>query len=216
MAEQSESRWDRLSQHSHRALLVAGFLLAGVAVYKGIGDFTAMSVPSVVDTGYGGLALLSPIVGLLGLYSRVKDAAPRVAKTGIASLGLSVPFVLAIWVEFFGSALYLGRFPRVPEESPAWGVLALVVVFLALSFGFILLGIATQRSPSIPKPVGLLLVVPGLLWISLLVNVFTIRIPNYDFYTYVLIGATVLTIAYRMRTDTDSPPSVTPGSDSAA
>lgn len=204
MAGQSRSAWSRLEQHSHWAVLVAGLLLVGVAVYKGIGDFTSLTVPSVVDTGYGGIALLSPIVGLLGLYPRASDAAPRTAKIGVVSAALAVPFVLAIWVEFFGTALELGRFPRVPEESPAWAVLALVVVFVTLSVGFILMGIASRRSTSIPKPVGLLLMVPGLLWISLLVNVFTLGIPNYDFYTYVLIGATVLTIGLRLRSGRDS------------
>lgn len=216
MDGQSQSVWNGLETHTDWALLGAGVLLAGVAVYKGVGDFTSMTVPSVVDTGYGGLALLSPILGLLGIYSRVRAAAPRTATIGVMNATLPVVFVLAVWMEFFGSALALGRFPRVPEEVPAWGAIALVLTFLTLSLGFILLGIASRRSHQVPKPVGLLLLVPGLLWISLIVNVFTIQIPHYDFYTYILLAATLLTIGYQIRAHPDSGQPLNPRRDSAA
>lgn len=153
--------WDRLEAWNGQLFLLAGVLLAGVALYKGIGAFTGMAVPSAVDTLYRGLGLLAPVIALLGLYPALHETVPRLSKAGILSAVASAGFVLIMWGWFIGTTLQLGRFPRIPEEAPLWAALALVLNFLTISIGFILIGASTTRAEAVPKPGNLLLFVPG-------------------------------------------------------
>lgn len=196
------TRGDALEQWRATAFLIAGVLLAGVAVYKGIGAFTSWSVTMEVDLIVGGLALIAPVVGLLGLYPRLREAAPRVSLIGIVSAVVSAGVVLAVLVWFFATTLQLGRFP-VWNEAPVWTAAALAVVFLTLSLGFLLLGVASLRTTALSRPVSLLLVVPAVMWLGLLANVFVRAIANLDFYVYVVNAAVVLAIGYFLRTETE-------------
>jgi vacuolar-type H+-ATPase subunit I/STV1 len=188
--------WKALSEWNGQAFLAAAVLLAGVALYKGIGDFTSMTVPSAVDTGYGGLALLAPVVALLGLYPRIRESAPRLSGAAAVSSVLSAVAVFVIWAWFFGTTLQLGRFPMIPEEAPVWAAAALALNFLTLSVGFLLFGIASVRSSNVPKSVGLLLLIPGIMWIGLIVNIGVRAIPNMDFYVYIVNAVAVLAVGY--------------------
>lgn len=196
------TRGDALEQWRAAAFLIAGVLLAGVAVYKGVGAFTSWSVTMEVDLIVGGLALIAPVVGLLGLYPRLREAAPRVSLIGIVSAVVSAGVVLAVLVWFFATTLQLGRFP-VWNEAPVWTAAALAVVFLTLSLGFLLLGVASLRTTALSRPVSLLLVVPAVMWLGLLANVFVRAIANLDFYVYVVNAAVVLAIGYFLRTETE-------------
>lgn len=194
------TRWDRLEQQNATAFLIAGALLAGVAVYKGIGAFTSTSVPMEVAIIVGGLALIAPVVGLLGLYPRLREVAPRLSVIGIVSAVVAAGIVFAVLVWFFGTTLQLGRFP-VWTEAPVWTAAALAVVFLTLSLGFLLFGVASLWTTALSRPVSLLLVVPAVMWLGLLANVFVRAIANFDFFVYVVISAAVLAIGYRLRTE---------------
>lgn len=192
------TRGDALEQWRAAAFLIAGVLLAGVAVYKGVGAFTSWSVTMEVDLIVGGLALIAPVVGLLGLYPRLREAAPRVSLIGIVSAVVSAGVVLAVLVWFFGTTLQLGRFP-VWTEAPIWTAAALAIVFLTLALGFLLFGVASLRTLVFSRPVSLLLLVPAIMWLGLLVNVFVRAIANLDFFVYVVNAATVLAIGYLLR-----------------
>lgn len=216
MPSNTSGLFTRLESVTWQAFLVAGVLLAGVAVYKGLGDFTSTSVPAVVDTMYGGFSLVAPVLGLLGLASQVRADSPRLATAGGVLAAISVSFVLAVWIWFVGVTLALGRFPLIPEESPIWTAGALLLNFITLSSGFVLLGIASTRCQSISSTVALLLMVPGIMWTSLIVNVAVGAIPNYDFYVYVIIGACVMAIGYRLRLTDATVDRVGSGTDSTA
>lgn len=196
------TRGDAPEQWRAAAFLIAGVLLAGVAVYKGVGAFTSWSVTMEVDLIVGGLALIAPVIGLLGLYPRLREAAPRISLIGIVSAVVSAGIVLAVLVWFFATTLQLGRFP-VWNEAPVWTAAALAVVFLTLSLGFLLLGVASLRTTALSRPVSLLLVVPAVMWLGLLANVFVRAIANLDFYVYVVNAAAVLAIGYFLRTETE-------------
>lgn len=207
--------WDVLEKWNAQVFVLIGALLAGVALYKGADAFTAWTVSSAIDTGYGGLALVAPFFGLLGLYRGIRDAAPRLTATGVVSGGVASLLVLAVWTWFFGTALQLGRFPSF-EEFPVWGAAALALIFITLSVGFLSFGVVGFRSNSLPPLVGLLLVVPAVMWIGLLVNVVVGVIPELDFYVYVVNSLTVLTVGYLLWSAEQPPSQVDKVSDSTA
>lgn len=190
--------WDGLEKWNSQVFLLAGVLLAGVALYKGVGDVTSWSVTMEVDLVVGGLALMAPVIGLLGLYPGLREAAPRLAVVGILSALISTVVVLTILGWFVTTTLQLGRFP-VWDEAPIWAAAALAVVFLTLALGFLLFGLAGLRTSVLSRRVSLLLIVPAVMWIGLLANVGLRVIPNFDFYVYVVNFVTVLAIGYLVR-----------------
>lgn len=212
-AGQFQSR--HLEKWNAHVFVLIGLLLAGVALYKGVDAFTAWTVSTVIDTGYGGLALITPFIGLLGLYPRVREAAPRLTAAGVVSSGLAAISVLAVWTWFFGTAMQLGRFPTF-DEYPVWGAAALVLIFITLSVGFLSFGIAGLRSKNLQQSVSVLLVIPAVMYIGLLVNVAVRAIPELDFYVYVVNSLTVLTIGYLLWTSNQPASQVDRVSDSAA
>lgn len=192
--------WNHLEARNGQLFLLAGILLAGVALYKGVGAFTSIAVPSAVDTLYGGLGLLAPVVALLGLYPGLRKAVPRLSRVGVISAALSAIFVLIMWGWFVGTSLQLGRFPRIPEEAPIWAALALLGNFLTISVGFLLIGVSVYRSDLVPKPGGLLLLIPGVMWLTLILNIPLRIIPELDFYVYVINAIAVTAVGYLLLT----------------
>lgn len=190
--------WDGLEKWNSQAFLLAGVLLAGVALYKGVGDLTSWSVTMEVDLVVGGLALMAPVLGLLGLYPRLRAAAPRASLLGIVSASLSTGVVLTILGWFVATTLQLGRFP-VWDEAPAWAAAALAAVFVTLALGFLLFGVVGLRTSALPRRVSLLLIVPAVMWLGLLANVALRAIPNFDFFVYVVNFMAVLTIGFVLR-----------------
>lgn len=200
--------WGTLEELNGQLFLLASVLLAGVALYKGIGAFTSIAVPSAVDTLYGGLGLLAPVIALFGLYPGLRKPVPRLSAAGILSAALSVVFVLIMWGWFLGTAYKLGRFPMIPEEAPIWAALALIMNFLTISLGFILVGVASIKADALPQPGGILVLVPGVMWIALLLNVPLRVIPELDFFVYVVNSLAMLVVGYLLLSSR-KPPSAT-------
>lgn len=186
------SRLAALESRTGSLFLVAGFLLAGVALYKGVAVVTGGQPSALVDIGYGGLALLFPIVALLSLYPRLRADGSRLAALGLGSAIVSGLFVIAIWGWLAGAILDLGRVPEIPGEAPVWTAAALLGNFITLSLGFILTGGAVRRVDSIPSSVGLLLAIPGLMWLALILNIVLQVVPNFDLVVYVVNAVAVL------------------------
>jgi hypothetical protein len=188
--------WDRLEALNGQLFLLAGVLLAGVALYKGVGAFTSTSVPPAVDTLYGGLGLLAPVVALYGLFPALRESASRLSLVGLVSATLSALFVFVMWGWFLGTTFQLGRFPQIPEEAPIWAALALIGNFLTISIAFLLLGIGSLRANSLPVPGGVLLLIPGLMWLALLLNIPLRIVPELDFFVYVINAVSVFAVGY--------------------
>lgn len=180
-------------------MLGAGVALAGVAVYKAVFVFTSVEVSTVVDTGYGGLALLLTGVALLGLYPRVRDVSPKTAIAAAVSSGLSISFVIVVWGWLVGTTLQLGRVPVIPDEAPVWAAVALLGNFITLSAGFILFAVASRRTATIPRSASGLLILPALMWLGLIVNIAINLIPNMSIPVYVVNAITVGAIGYIIR-----------------
>lgn len=192
-------RWERLDDHCEIALLVAGVALAGVAVYKAVFFLTPVDVSTVVDTGYGGLALVLTAVALLSLYPRVRNGAPKTATAAALVSGLSIGFVIVVWGWLIGTTIQLGRVPVIPEEAPIWTAVALLGNFVTLSLGFILFAVASRRTGSIPRSASGLLLVPALMWLGLIANIAITLIPNMSILVYVVNAVAVGGVGYLLR-----------------
>lgn len=199
MSSSHTGRWERLDNRCEIAMLVAGVALAGVAVYKAVFFLTPVEVSTVVDTGYGGLALVLTAVALLTLYPRVWDGAPKTATTAALSSGLSIGFVIVVWGWLIGTTIQLGRVPIIPEEAPIWTAVALLGNFITLSLGFILFAVASHRTDSIPRSASRLLLVPALLWLGLIANIAISLIPNMSILVYAVNAVAVGGVGYLLR-----------------
>lgn len=197
--------WETLEEWNGQLFLLAGVILAGVALYKGIGAFTGVTVPSAVDTLYGGMGLLAPVVALFGLYPALRKTVPRLSRTGILSAALSAVFVLIMWGWFLGTTFQLGRFPMIPEEAPIWAALALILNFLTISLGFLLIGVASLKADAHPQSAGALIVIPGVMWMALLLNIPFRIIPELDFFVYVINSMAVFAVGYLLLSGSQRP-----------
>lgn len=215
MSPTRTDRWGRLDARSEMALSVAGVALAGVAVYKAVFVLTPVEVSTVVDTGYGGLALLLTGVALLGLYPRVREGAPKLATAAAASSVVSICFVIVVWGWLVGTTLRLGRVPAIPEEAPVWTAVALLGNFITLSGGFLLLAVASRRTAAIPRLVSGLLLVPALMWVGLIANVAVDLIPNMSILVYMVNAIAVAGIGYTIRSRGQGTTSRVPASESS-
>lgn len=201
MATTSVLPWESLEQWSAPAFLVAGILFLGYATFKGIELFTSMTTPSALDVTVGTLGLLIPVVALLGLYPRLRGRMPRLSLAGVVVILVSAVGSVGILGWLLGTTLLTTGYPAIPEEAPAWTVVALLVTLVTIAMGFLLFSIASLRTDAISRTVSCLLVVPSIMWIGLLVaHAMALSGPSLGIVVYVPISVALLAVGYRLRT----------------
>jgi len=195
-------QWKPFEQWSPTAFLIAGVLLLGYATLQGINSFLSVSLPSAVLVLYGGIALLVPVFALLGLYPRLRGRAPRLAFTGIATAVLSgiLTFVSLLWLVV--TILQMGSLPEIPADAPAWTAAATLLGFLLLAVSFLLIGVASLRTPDVSRTIGFLLLVPTAAWVGLVVGNMILNPEGHYLavIAYTPISIAVLAVGYRLRT----------------
>lgn len=209
--------WESLEQSSPTTFLIGGGLLLGYAVSKGIYVFTDLSPIGAFDVAYGTLGLLVVGLGLLGLYPRLRDHAPRLSLAGVVASAIAAACSIALLIWLASATLLSGGYPAIPEDAPVWTVAALFVVFVTLALGCLLFGAASLRTEVPSTTVGRLLVVPGCVWIGLLVaNVIAPSGQYLGLLAYVPISLALLAIGYLLRTGAIQPDHVGSAPDSIA
>lgn len=202
MSTTGSVQWKPPEQWSPTAFLVAGVLLLGYATLQGINTFLSVTLPSAALVLYGGIALLASVFALVGLYSRLRDHAPRLALAGVATAILSglLTFVSLLWV--VAATLQMGGLPDIPADAPVWTAVATLLGFLLLAVSFLLFGIASLRIPAVSRTVGLLLLVPTAAWVGLVVGNAILNPEGHllAVAAYTPISLAVLAIGYRLRT----------------
>lgn len=190
------------------AFLVAGVVLLGYAALKGLELATGMLLPDVLKVTVGHLGLLVPVVGLLGLYSAVRERSPILSLVGAGSSVVSGVCSMVLIVSVFHLTLTMEGYPAIPEDAgqgllPGMlGPLLLVLSIVTLLVGFLLLGAATLQTDAIPRPTGYLLFVPVVMWTAL----FAMIAVGVDgsvagIVVYGPIAASLLSVGYRLRAD---------------
>lgn len=200
-------RWESLERWNPTVFLVAGILLLGYAIIQGIHSFTGVTVPSAFSTAYGGIALLVPVFGLLGLYPRLRDHTPRLSLAGAVVTVLSGLLTLVLLLQVVVTTLRMGRLPEIPADTPVWAGAALLLGFLLLAVSFLLFGLASLRTSVISRAVAFLLLVPTAGWLGLIVANATAIVPTGTYLAvpaYTPIGIAVLSIGYLLKSESES------------
>lgn len=217
MVDVSTSLWGSLEKWSAAAFLVAGVLLLGYAVLSGIETVTEITFQTAFKVGYGQVALLAPVVGLLGLYPRLNDRTPRLSLAGlvitlVAAVGL---VVLLVWL--IGTTFMMEGYPAIPEDAPAWTAATLILVFLTLAVGFLLFGVASLRTTVFSRTVDFLLLVPTVMWIGLIVgNVVAPSGPYLSVLAYTPMSVALVAIWHLLRTEPEPTSRAEPAPDTPA
>lgn len=98
--------------------------------------------------------LLLGYVGLLGIYVRVADRSPRLARAGVAVVAIATALVTFAVVYTVATSTV--------DEGPPSPVFPLIILTTVLSF--VILGIASARTETPSRTLGLLVMVPGVAW----------------------------------------------------
>ncbi len=198
--------WEGLEKRNAEVFLVAGVLLLSYAVLEGLSAFAGVRPHSAVKTGYGGIVLLVPVFGLLGLYPRLRDHTPRLSRAGVGTTILSGLLILILLVWLLGMTLRMQSLPAIPADAPAWTAAALLVGFLLLAVSFLMFGLASLRTTVVSRRIALLLLVPAAGWFGLMGA--NVVLPSGDylgFLAYTPISVAVLAVGYLLQ-DQDARP----------
>jgi len=200
--------WNWLESRTPTVFLVAGAVFVGYAGLKVTRLVTEIAVPDVVSVTVGHLGLLGVALGLLGLYPTVRGSTPRLSRAGIVMSVLSGGCSIVLLVAVTHLTLTVSGYPAIPEDTtqgflpPSVGVVLLFVSLLTILLGFLLFGVASLRTRAVSESIAYLLLVPGIMWAML----FVMHATGVDgtligAIVYSPIGASILTIGYRLRAE---------------
>lgn len=191
--------WEWIAGWCATAFLAAGGLLLATAVVEALSAVTSTSPPGIATgvTGFSGVSLT--YVGLLGVYPRVIDRAPRFARAGVAFVTLPVVaiFVLTVW----GVVGHKTSAVPVPIAVIPIGVV-FMAAFLLFVLGTTFFGVASLRGDRLPRTVGRLLVALAATWVVPLVAglAYGTRFPVwFDVAHFGVLSLITGAIGYRLR-----------------
>lgn len=196
MSHPTQGIWESFERQTVTAFLFAGVLLLGFAAFSGLNSFTDITIPIRVVAFSGGLGLLAASVGIVGLYPRINETAPRLSLAGVVAVllaGVGALLVIGwsvISVATGGSA-----------EPPAWYAVGILDALVLNTVGFLLYAISTLRTSVLSQTVGLLLFVPPVMWITLLVvgSMTSVNTAVFDVFVYLIISPALLALGYSLR-----------------
>ncbi len=152
-------QWESLERRSPTLFLAAGALLVGYAALTGLVAATGVAETPVENVlGPAGLGL--GLLGLLGLYPGLVDRSPRLARVGAACAGLGAASFAVITAQ--GVAVLAG------VEPPGLPGVLLLLIAVGMIPGYLSIGVATRRVAGGGRPVGLLLLIPGVVFAAML------------------------------------------------
>lgn len=145
----------RIERWTDWLFLIAGVLLIPFAISFVLIGIYGVDVPENLFAGAG---FTLAFLGLLGLYPRLADHVPWLARIGavFALLGL-IGFVAVFLTNLIG---LVGI--SIPD---GWSAALNIPTLPGLIFGFLLFGVAALRSAEFPRTIGILLLAPSLIFI---------------------------------------------------
>ena len=141
--------WEPLEKWSAMAFLIVGGLWSADSVLLGLERGMGIHIPDAVFPVFILSAMLVSVIGLFGFYPRLVDKAPRLARSSVVvtvAAGVGFTVLLMWWVA-------ANVLTTVPIPPPALLIVTIFTVFL----GFLLFGVASARTATPSRTVGLLL-----------------------------------------------------------
>lgn len=137
------------------------------AVLWGGAAVTEFAPRPAVDV-FGPAGWLLAFVGLLGLYPGLAERGPRIGGAGavFASVGVLGAAVTA--------AANLGQLAGMTGEPPAWFAALNLLLLVGIVPGFLTFGVGVLRTDARSRTLGLLLLMPALLFVVNIVRVSTL------------------------------------------
>lgn len=137
--------------------LVAGGFLVIHAGHHGLEAFAGVEYPLHHELPFGVIGMILGFVALLGLYPKLVDSSPKLARVGAVLAGLGI----LGWVAIGAGALA----EELAAEPPAWleafGILIIGGVVLA----YLTFSVASLLSDVVSRTTGLVLLAPPLVMV---------------------------------------------------
>lgn len=197
--EDDTTRWRWLERWNAAVFFVAGILLSVfvvVTAIRGVTDMTGVWI-GVAEVGSGVLGLIAGIIGVVSLYPRLRDRAPRLSRGGIWAVGAAVIGIVVT----IGWLLVIGIPESQGEDVPTALTLLFVLSVILIALGFLLFAAASLRTHTPSRLVGLLLLVPVVMWIihyvvlAIVGSIWTGTVIDYT-----VIAVAFLTLGYLLHT----------------
>lgn len=156
-------RW--LERHNAALFVIAGVLTGITATLSALGTYM-----NAADTGTG--ILIAPFafalifLGLLGLYPRLVERTPRLARVGAGFAVLGA--VLAPLLALVGAVDLLGL---LAGEVPVWAYATHLLGRHSGQVGFVLFSVAVLRTDVYPRRIGYLLLAPATIMLLALTSI---------------------------------------------
>lgn len=206
MLQDTILRWETIERWSPRMFFAGGMLMAAHATMMGIQAFTSMATPPDVFAPTGSLLVF---VGVFGIYRSVSERAPTASHVGAGCVGLAVVGFSVIAV---GNAAELGG-----VVPPDWVAIFAVLALVGAIPGFLAFGVASLHAKTHPRRVGVLLMAPAGLFLSLIVSVLVLEASAIGgLFVGSGLALTYLMLGYSLRPGSASAVSVPPVSEVAA
>lgn len=217
MPDTNSAVWKILESWSAIAFLIAGGLLFGFVIISGTAAFTDVvkeqgAVVGAAVMGTGLFGLVASVIGLLGLYPRLRSTSPRLSRGGLGTLILGLAGILF----FLGTIAVVGP-PEQPGDVPAFIPPIFISSGVLIMVGYLLTAAASIRTSTPSRRISLLLAVPGimLLWHYVALAAFGSQ-TIFEMIDYTVISTALLTVGYLLRTETRTTTTVERESDTTA
>lgn len=169
MAGLHRTPWEEFERWSPKLFLVAGVLFVGHMAVRGIEAFTTMPTP--VDV-FGPAGYVAAILGLFGVYPTLADRTPSLSRIAAFLATVTAPAWALISGWNVGEAA--GILPPQTDVVPAQFFFVVIVSTLLM---YLLFGFASLRAGGVhTRAFGLLLMMPGGLFILLIVGSVTLPV----------------------------------------
>lgn len=187
--------WNSLERWRSIAFLVAGGLVFGFVVSNAVEAFTAAQPPTWVNTLFVSPALVAAAVGLLGFYSLLADRVPRLALASAVVVTVAGIAATVLFIVTTANALVAGlQLPFLPVY---------LLTLLTTILGFMLFGAASLWTSIPSRRIGLLLLGPPAVNITMIVTA-PMNPPQWStFLISALWTGAILAIGFALRTEDD-------------
>lgn len=157
--------WSSLDRRIASAFLLAGGLLAGSTILKGVEWYTHVTVPGTAIALFALPGLMGSILGLLGISHRLTARAPRLSRATVVVALIAGIAILSTYGWLLVGGLLSTTLGLDVSPTPPPFVLVFLVVTMGIGFGLFGVTIVYSAVPS--RLIGRLMLVFAVSWFAI-------------------------------------------------